>query len=440
MIFKYKPSSFFRGIGNERLKAIFDNFGIELDVDWDNRNPKKDTSVADRWAAYIVPEDKRKDYNKLQEIFQRICIIANSRTNSLAIIRQLAKYGEIRKLPEDFDDEAKWCKAERGAYIYLKEGFDTLKRISELLYANDISYSDHMVDYQTERISFIPSEELLKRLETTISDFFNVPEEDRESRVKMESYPMAGTEQNYFFYTKDGNIENIEMRLLDEKAIELKQVRRPYTIVFTCDNNYTIKKVAEKSDADDNPEAESEEKAVSNDKGKPGTLLSLYVTDLKTKKRDELAEAIVAVLGGQAPKRVEATTYCLDRFADPNYKFPDMTDLGVKECHAKRIGIIAEANDRDEMVFTNLDKHNVYGTMRRCFKWCRNDSVYAEDSTVDEVFNQPFTVSLISISMTTITNKIISFDLRKNSCNRHNYPEEICNIINELIKRMEIEL
>ena len=436
MIFKYKPSSFFKGISNKRLKAIFDKFGFELDVDWEKRNPKKDTTVANKWVAYNVPEDKRKAYNRLQEVFQRICIIANSRTNSLAVIKKQAAFGEIDKLPEDFDDDAKWCKAERGAYIYLEEGFDTLKKISEFLYAKDISYSDHMVDYQTDRINFTPSEDLRKRLETALSDFYDVPEEDRETRVKMETYPMAGTEQNYFFYTKDGNIENIEMRLLNEKEIELKQVRRPYTVVFTCDNNYTIK-TAKKSNIDNNQDMISEVNSAPEEKGKPGTLLSLYVEGLRPKKRDELAELIVAILGGVPPKRVEETSYNLECFADPQYGLPDMSDFGIKERCVKRIGIVAAANPDDEMVFTNLQKKSVYDSMRRCFKWCRADSMGAE-SNVERVFAQPFSVSLISIVMTTIGGKTISFDLRKHSCNRHNYPEDICKIIQTLIDRMHI--
>ncbi len=438
MIFKYKPSSFFKGISNDLLKAIFEEAGIDLDVDWENRDPKRDTTVAKKWAEYKVPEDKRLAYNKLQEVFQRICIMANSRTSALAIIKKQEAFCEIGKLPKDFDDEGKWSKAERGAYIYLKDGFGALKRISEFLYANDVAYSDHMVDYQSERISFTMNEELKGKLKTALSDFFNVPFEVREKLVLMESYPMAGTEQNYFFYTKDGDTENMELRLETDTEIELKQIHRPYTIVFTCDNNHMIKNTAEKSD-DDEQDTDSEENEAASKKDIPVTLLSLYATDISAKKRDDLAKCIMETLGGKAPKRAKKTTYLLDCFADPEYKFPDMNDCGIKECHAKRIGIITAANPSDEMIFTNLQKHSVYDTMRRSFKWCRAEAM-EDNSSVEDVFDQPFSVTLISITMTTKGNKLISFDLRKHSCNRHNYPEDICNKIQTLIDRMGIEV
>lgn len=439
MLFKYKPSSFFRGISNERLKAIFDKAGISLDVDWENRDPKKDTTVAEKWEAYKVPDGERNAYNRLQEVFQRISIMANSRSNALNIIKGQETYGKISKLPNDFDDEGKWSKTERGAYIYLKEGFETLKRISDCIFAKDASYSEYMVDYKSERINFTVNEELKKKLKVALSDFFNVPIEDREKLVIMESYPMAGTEQNYFFYTKDGDIENIEMRLLNEQEIELKQVRRPYTIVFTCDNNCTIKSTSEQSDSDDERDTDSEENETSSKKEIPATRLSLYALDISAKKRDDLAKCIMKTLGGKPPKRAKKETYLLNCFANPEYKLPDMSDFGIKERYAKRIGIIAEANPDDEMIFTNLQKNNVYDSMRRCFKWCRADSMDAK-SNVEGVFAQPFSVSLISFVLTTIDGKQISFDLRKHSCNRHRYPEDICEIINTFIERMGIVL
>ena len=442
MLFKYKPSSLFRGISNERLKAIFDRVGITLDVDWEKRDPKSDTTVADKWAEYKVPEDKRSAYNTLQMVFQRIYIIANSRTNALAFIKKQEAFNNIGKLPKDFDDEGKWSKAERGAYIYLEESPDKLKEISEILFASDISYSDHMVDYQCDRLSFTISEEIKERLKTAISDFYKVPMEDRETLVKIESYPMAGTEQNYFFYTKDGDTENMELRLETDPAIELKQIHRPYTIVFTCDNNHMIKSTAGKSeDTEDeqDEDTDSGENAAANKKGKPGTLLSIYAKDIGAKKRDELARCIIEALGGEAPKRAEKATYLLDCFADPGYKFPAMNDHGINECHAKRIGIITAANPDDELIFTNLQKHNVYDTMRRSFQWCRAQDSEV-NSSVEDVFEQPFSVTLISITMTPRNGKPISFDLRKHSCNRHNYPEDICEVIQVLIDRMGIEV
>ena len=61
------------------------------------------------------------------------------------------------------------------------------------------------------------------------------------------------------------------------------------------------------------------------------------------------------------------------------------------------------------------------------------------DPDLKEVFKQPYTVSLITIAMVTTAGKVITFDLRKSSCNRHNYPEEICDKIQLLIDRVHIE-
>jgi len=202
-----------------------------------------------------------------------------------------------------------------------------------------------------------------------------------------------------------------------------------------------IKSTAVKSDTDDEQDMDTEidGNEAASKKGKPGTLLSLYAKDIGAKKRDELARCIIEALGGKAPQRAEKATYLLDCFADPEYKFPDMNDCNIKECHAKRIGIITAANPSDEMTFTNLQKHSVYDTMRRSFKWCRAETL-EDNSSVEDVFDQPFSVTLISITMTTKGNKLISFDLRKHSCNRHNYPEDICNKIQTLIDRMGIEV
>lgn len=443
MIFKYKPSSFFKGISNDRLKAIFDKAGIDLGIDWEKRNPKKDATVADKWDAYMLPEEKKDDFIRLQEIFQRICVIANSRTNSLTIIHRFADFRKISKLPEDFDDEAKWCKTERGAYIYLENGLEALRAITELIYAEDISYSDHMVDYQTERVEITQPADLKNKLKQALSDFFEVSKEDRE-QVRMESYPMAGTDQNYFFYTKDGDVENMELRLETEKEIELKLVRRPYSVVFTYDN-FTIKPAAaagtndDEEDTDDTSD-DAEEAATTTAGAKPGTKLSLYAMNIRAAKRDKLAAVIMTVLSGQNAdmERIKKTSYRLNCFATAEYKFPDMTDLGIRGCHARRIGIIASANPEDEMIFNNLKKNNAYESMKRSFKWCRNISSN-RDPELDLVYEQPFKVSLISIAMVTTENKIITFDLRKNSCNRHNYHEDTCKLIQALIDRTRIE-
>lgn len=445
MIFKYKPSSFFKGISNERLKKIFDNAGIDLGVDWEKRNPQKDTTVAEKWEAYRVPAEQKDAFDELQEAFQRICVIANSRTNSLDEIKQFARYGKIKRLPDDFDDEAKWCKTERGAYVYLENGIEKLRAITEIIYADDISYFDHMVDYQAERVDVKLEPDLKDRLKKAISDFFEVPEDER-VQVRLESYPMLGTDQNYYFYTKDGAIEHMELRLMDEKECELKQVRRPYSVIFTFDSNHII--VPEKpektedteEDGDDDENAAADAQKDGEVAGKPGIKLSLYALDIKAPARGRLAGVIFDALSGKHldVSRVRKTEYLLDCFATREYKFPDMSDVGIKECHAKKIGIIATANPQDEMIFNNLKKNDAYASMERCFRWCRKSAAQS-DPDLKEVFKQPYTVSLITIAMVTTAGKVITFDLRKSSCNRHNYPEEICDKIQLLIDRMHIE-
>lgn len=445
MIFKYKPSSFFKGISNERLKAIFDKAEIDLGVDWEHRNPKKDTTVAEKWEAYKIPPEQKDAFDELQEAFQRICLIANSRTNSLDAIQRAARFGQIKRLPEDFGDDAKWCKTERGAYVYLENGIEKLRAITETIYADDISYFDHMVDYQAERTEVKLNPDLKDNLKKSISDFFEVPADERD-QVRLESYPVFGTDQNYFFYTKDGVIEHMELRLMDEKECELKQVRRPYCVIFTYDANHVIppdkpeKQDDEEDDGEDGENPATAEPADGEAAGKPGIKLSLYAMDIKAPARGKLAGVIFDALSGKHldVSRVKKTEYLLDRFATREYTFPDMSDVGIVECHAKKIGIIATANPEDEMIFNNLKKNNAYASMERCFRWCRKSAAQS-DSDIKQVFEQPYKVSLITIAMVTTAGKVITFDLRKSSCNRHNYPEEICDKIQLLIDRMHIE-
>ena len=90
------------------------------------------------------------------------------------------------------------------------------------------------------------------------------------------------------------------------------------------------------------------------------------------------------------------------------------------------------------LLLNNLKKNNAYASMERCFRWCRKSAAQS-DSDLKQVFEQPYRVSLITIAMVTTAGKVITFDLRKSSCNRHNYPEEICDKIQLLIDRMHIE-
>ena len=441
MIFKYKPSSFFRGLSNKRLKAIFDKAGISLDVDWDNRDPKSDTTVADKWEVLTVSKEKKKNFDELQEAFQRICLIANSRTNSLDEIKLFAHYGKIKPLPDDFDDDAKWSKTERGAYVYLENGIEKLRDITEVIYADDISYFDHMVDYQVECVDVNLTPNFKDCLKDAISDFFKVPAEERE-QVRLESYPVLGTDKNYYFYTKDGDIEHMELRLMNEKECELKQIRRPYCVIFTFDSNHTIAPNKQNNPTDDEDDAEGSGIDAPKDEevsGTPGIKLSLYALDIKASTRLKLARVIFDVLCGKRldVSRVKKTEYLLGRIASRKYEFPGMHDVGIVKCYAKRIGILPTGNPADEMIFNNTIKHNVYDSMERCFRWCRQ-SMNKDDSDVNQLFEQPYKVSLITIAMLTTDGKIITFDLRRSSCNRHNYPEKICDKIQLLIDRMNI--
>lgn len=442
MIFKYKPSSFFKGISNDRLKAIFDKYGFELDVDWKNRDPKSDTTVADKWEVLTVPKEKKKDFDELQEAFQRICLIANSRTNSLDEIKLFANYGEIKPLPDDFDDDAKWTKTERGAYVYLKNGIEKLRDITEVIYADDISYFDHMDDYQVECVDVNLTPNFKDSLKDAISDFFKVPAEER-AQVRLESYPVLGTDKNYYFYTKDGDIEHMELRLMNEKECELKQIRRPYCVIFTFDSNHTIAPNKQNNPTDDE-EDDGEGSGINAPKdeevsGTPGIKLSLYALDIKASTRLKLARVIFDVLCGKPldVSRVKKTEYLLGRIASRKYEFPGMRDVGIVKCYAKRIGILPTGNPADEMIINNTMKHNAYDSMERCFRWCRQ-SMNEDDSDVNLLFEQPYKVSLITIAMLTTDGKIITFDLRRFSCNRHNYPEKICDKIQLLIDRMHI--
>ena len=139
--------------------------------------------------------------------------------------------------------------------------------------------------------------------------------------------------------------------------------------------------------------------------------------------------------------RISKPTYKLDCFAKRGYSFPDVSLDGIVNPYIKKIGICVEgADDVDEMVFSNYKKTDAYTSMERCFRWCQ--VAENERQNIGVIFEKNFSVSLVSIVMTIKTDdnqeKEVSFDLRRNSCNMHNYPEDVCKKIKILLEKMDV--
>jgi len=404
MVAKIPPSSFFKGLSNERLKAIFENEGIALEVDWDKRKPERDTMVGEKWIEYAKAHENDANVTKLFEVFQYICVLSKARTNSTNFLEKADKDGCFdNPLPPDFFD---LNRTEQAACIYLNEkerGSEVLKGLGDIIYAKDLSYNqDKFVEYQTESHAITVTDEKMSKLKDTLNEFFTA--EKKGGNCCIETYPY-GT-QHYFFGTMDDAKEYIEMKLISDDSFTLKAAIRPYCVIFIFDT----------------------------DNGK----LSIHTPNtLRKDKTDTLAEKILDIFIEKVNKeRISKATYDLSCFANLYFAFPVMPVEKVRRIHATKIGFIAEGKPDNEIVICNTKKDDAYRSFIESIGWFQGRN-NVNVNNVD--FPRPFNVTVIGIQIVMEDDTKINFALQEKSCTQSGHAsEEKRKVVEALITKLQI--
>ena len=135
MNMKYVPTSFFKTLGNEYLKAIYDDNGIVLEgIDWETRDAAKDRTVADAWSNLRQTRSADDAVINTHEIFQCISALAKASCESPEIIRLFESQGRFKHpLPDGFYDNL--TRQEQAAYICHVEGKKMLMSLLDVAIA-----------------------------------------------------------------------------------------------------------------------------------------------------------------------------------------------------------------------------------------------------------------------------------------------------------------
>ena len=381
MIAKAPSASLFKGITNHSLQKIFENENIILNIDWEKRKEMSDVKAGQEWLDYMIAHKDDASVKKLYEVFQLILVLVKSRIDINTVIENALNSGTFSKLdplPPDFYDKP---RSEQGALIYLYEGLETIRYLADVIYAKDLNLSrDQFVVYEATPVDLTDIERKRPLLESTLDDFF--ARQKKGGNCEIEYF--EGWDAHYFFATLDGAKEYIDMKEPSEKDFTLKEVIRPYDVIFLFDSNA----------------------------GK----LSLHTPNRLGKKTDELANEILEILIGKVDKkRLEKDEFNLSCFAKVGFDFPTMPNEGVKSIHATKIGIRPDDYKDNEIVIINSRKKDAYRSFIESICWFRCNQMVSENMEPID-FPLPFTVTQIGIQIIMNDGSEINFCISPKGC------------------------
>lgn len=394
---KYSPTTLFRGIGSQMLKQAFDKAGIELAVDWENRDRQKDKSVAKAWAAFDAKaSDKEKACRKLHAVFQLVWNLGTAKYDVKKLCRVYEECKALdHPLPSDFDDMGKF---EIGMYLHLNENAEILERMVEHVAAHDKSrIPRHWRAYQADAVDIEVSENLLKSM-ARLSDAFFIPE-GKGGETRIENYPRLDDKLTYFIAKLDDPETTIEGKLKPgEEFTDLNYIP-PYEVIFSYDSQ-------------------------------SGRFM-IHVPGLSAAKTHKLASALIKLLTGQErdPQRLSRPEYDMSKFAVPRYNYPSMMDRGYSAVRTEIVWIRSAATPNLEYAIKEVVGNDAY------------DSI-GGNQVSNKLIEAKFDVSRVAIVMQPAPDsgkKKIRFELSEKTCTHPDLDLAQVRVVEELLDRMEIE-
>jgi hypothetical protein len=397
-IVKYTPSTFFRGINNEMLRQAFAKEGIELDIDWQNRDPQKDKSVLKAWTSYNAKETgKEEECKRLESTFNQIWTLGKAKINGKTVCCEYEKQGFLRKpLPKDFEEYGRF---EVGMYLYLNEDPAVLDLAVEHVGAADKSFSDrHWVEYRIEPGDVKVTEDLKKRLENVLNVFFI--QEKKGGNAKIDTYPQLYDKLQYFIARLDDQKTSIEGKLAPQDDFGDLTYIPPYEVIIRHDSR----------------------------EGK----FSLYARSLRKNKMHALARKLICEITGKDDGYERATkpTYDMEKFAVKKYEFPTLENEGYSKGYAEQIWIRSEAGRGMEMAIKALNGVDAYSSI-------------SNSPATTQLTDAKFAVRKIRIVMLPVAgsnNKRIKFELTEKSCTHRDLTEEQIRKVDKYIEVMDVEI
>lgn len=388
---KYVPTSFFRTLGNEILKALFDDNGITLDgIDWAARDATRDKAVAEAWSSLRQTRSADAAIISTHEIFQCISALAKASCESPEIIRMFEVQGRFgNPLPEGFYD---LTRQEQAACICHAEGKRMLMSLLDVAIARDMSYASAWTEFgNAPRADVAPTREMKDAIAKAVDEVF--AEESKGGHCGVETYPFDDGVV-YFLCKTDDRAEFIEMKRPGDEDYGFVPVIRPLMATIAYDPV----------------------------RGKLSMLAKL------TKKRmAALAGKAAAIITGQETQleRLSRPTYDLSAMEDMGYRFPALPGTGVARVYAKSLTILPDAAPGGEVTFRNKEGGSAYGTI-------------ADYHSGFPMETFKIVRASIAVEFTDEAVKGISFTLTPKSCSMTGLMDSQRKIVERLIDRMQI--
>lgn len=225
MNMKYVPTSFFKTLGNEFLKAILDDNGIVLDgIDWETRDAAKDRTVADAWSNLRQTRSADEAVISTHEIFQCISALAKASCESPEIIRLFENQNRFaHKLPDGFYENL--TRQEQAAHICHVEGKRMLMSLLDVAIARDMSYESAWTEFgNAPKAEIVPTKEMKDAIALAVDESF--AEESKGGHCAVETYPFDDGVV-YFLCKTDDKAEFIEMKRPGDEDYGFVPVIRP---------------------------------------------------------------------------------------------------------------------------------------------------------------------------------------------------------------------
>ena len=394
---KYSPTMLFRGIGGYMLRQAFEGVGIELAVDWENRDRQTDRSVAKAWGAYDAKAmGKEAACRRLHAVFQLVWNLGTAKNSAAILCRQYEKCGALKfPLPPFFDQFGRF---EIGMYLHLNEDAVILEQMVEHIGAQDLSLNIRRWKvYEAEKIDIVITEKMQGEMATLLDEFFI--SEGKGGNTQIEHYPALYDKLTYFIAKLDDPETTIEGKLKPDDDFEDLSYIPPYEVIFSYNSQ-------------------------------SGRFL-IHAPTLSAAKTHRLAAGLIKVLTGQDsdPVRLSKPEYDMRKFAVKRYNYPSMADWGYSAVYTEKLWFRSDAGRGMEFAIKELDGNDAYDTI-------------GGNPNSAKLIEDRFYVSRVAIVMLPAPgsgNRKIRFELSAKTCTHPDLDAPQVRAVEELLDRMEVE-